>query len=175
MNTVKLLASQTEDAYQWANKLIETIPEEKWNFTPEGLETNLTWQTGHLLMSFYFHAIMVISGHQMDIIKQIPLKEYDLYFTRGYPQNIVGKVKPDVLKSQFLFMQKRSLEEINSLSETDLKSSLHHTEVPHPIANTKFEALDWNIKHTMWHCGQIGILKRMINGRYDFGLKKADN
>ncbi|MBX2844188.1 MAG: DinB family protein [Flammeovirgaceae bacterium] len=172
MNTVKLFGRQTDDAYQWANKLIDTIPHDKWDFTPEVLETNLTWQTGHLLMSFYFHSIMVISGHQMDIIKQIPLKDYDQLFTRGTPKNIVGKVSPEVLKSQFLLVQKRSLEIINGLKEAELKADLFPSDVPHPIAKTKFEALDWNIKHTMWHCGQIGIIKRQINGRFDFGLER---
>ncbi|WP_216824389.1 hypothetical protein [Emticicia sp. TH156] len=43
----------------------------------------------------------------------------------------------------------------------------------HNIFNskTKFEALDWNIKHTLWHCRQIGLLKRVVDKRYDFGLR----
>ena len=34
------------------------------------------------------------------------------------------------------------------------------------------EALEWNINHTMYHCGQIGVLKRVVDARYDFGLQR---
>lgn len=42
----------------------------------------------------------------------------------------------------------------------------------HPVATNKQEAISWNIKHTMWHCGQMAILKRVINSRIGFGLKR---
>jgi len=44
------------------------------------------------------------------------------------------------------------------------------TKRKHPVAKTKFEAISWNIKHTMWHCGQIACIKRLIHGGFDFGL-----
>lgn len=31
-------------------------------------------------------------------------------------------------------------------------------------------ALSWNIKHTMWHCGQIVMLKRIIDKPHNFRL-----
>ncbi|MCE7059373.1 hypothetical protein [Dyadobacter sp. CY343] len=33
--------------------------------------------------------------------------------------------------------------------------------------------IDWNIKHTVYHCGQIGILSRIVEKRFDFGLRLA--
>jgi hypothetical protein len=35
MNTVQLLAKQTDDAYGWTNKLLHSIPQEKWDVLPE--------------------------------------------------------------------------------------------------------------------------------------------
>jgi uncharacterized damage-inducible protein DinB len=78
------------------------------------------------------------------------------------------------LQSQLEVMQKKSIDIIKSLSDEDLDRELELTPIPHPIAKTKFDALDWNIKHTMWHCGQLGILKRIHGERYDFGLRRAD-
>jgi hypothetical protein len=173
MHAIQILTKQTEDAYDWVNKLVDSIPYEHWEDIPEVLETNVSWQVGHLIMSFYYHSILVISGHQMDIIQQVPLKIYDDLFTDGPPEETVGKSDPEVLKKQLLLVQQKSITLIESLSETDLLSPLMPTPTPHPIAKNKFEALDWNIKHTMYHCGQIGILKRIINGRYDFGLKRG--
>lgn len=72
-----------------------------------------------------------------------------------------------------LLLVKKSIEIIKSLSPGDLQSELEPSPVSHPIAKNKFEALDWNIKHTMWHCGQLGVL-RVVHERYDFGLKKSE-
>lgn len=38
------------------------------------------------------------------------------------------------------------------------------------VAHTIREALEWNIQHTMWHCGQIGMLSRLPGKRWPFGL-----
>ncbi len=174
MNEVEILTRQTENAYDWTNKLIDSIPYEKWDNTPEIIETNLTWQVGHLIMSFYYYSIKVIVGHQMDIIQKVPLKAYDELFTNASPKNAVGKTTPKELQNQLNIVQQKSIYVIKSLTESDLESKLERSPTPHPFAKTKLEALDWNIKHTMYHCGQVGILKRILDKRFDFGLRKAD-
>jgi hypothetical protein len=171
MNQVEILLKQTKGAYDWTNKLLNSIPQDTWDTTPAIIESNVSWQVGHLIVSFYYHSIMVIAGHQMDILGKVPLKEYDMLFTAGEPQKVVGKINPKVLQDQLNLMELKSLEIIQSLSENDLEDKLVPTPISHPIAKNKFEALDWNIKHTMWHCGQLGLLKRIIHERYDFGLK----
>ena len=115
---------------------------------------------------------MVITGHQTEILQQIPMKEYDKLFTQAAPQAVIGKTDPAVLQTQLLLLQERSLITIKALSPDDLEKQLEPTRIPHPIAKNKFAAIDWNIKHTMWHCGQIGILKRIIDERFDFGLRR---
>lgn len=173
MSEVEILTRQTENAYYWTNKLIDSIPYEKWDNLPEIVETNVTWQAGHLIMSYY-HSVMVIAGHQMDIIQKVPLKAYDELFTNASPKDAVGKTNPKELQNQLNIMQQKSIAIIKSLTESDLESKLEPSPTPHPIAKTKLEALDWNIKHTMYHCGQVGILKRILDKRFDFGLRKAD-
>lgn len=172
MEQIKILTKQTQDAYNWANKIILSIPVSKWEHIPEVVETNVTWQIGHLTISFYFHSIMVIKGHQTPILKKIPLKTYDTLFTNALPVYSIEKTEPEKLFEDFIYMQQESIAMIKSLSDAELEMPLEVTDVPHPIARNKFEALDWNIKHTMWHCGQLGILKRVIDSRFDFGLKR---
>ncbi|NME71435.1 DinB family protein [Flammeovirga aprica] len=171
MNSKTMLLKQTEDAYQWLNKLVESIPYEKWDQIPENVETNVTWQVGHLIMSFNFHSIMTIRGAQPELYQKFPIREYADLFINAQPSECVGKVEPEVLMEHCKIVQRKSLDIIASLDEADLSEKLEPTKVPHPIADVKFEALDWNIKHTMWHCGQIGVLKRVLDKRYDFGLK----
>ena len=170
MNQIELLAKQTEDAYDWVNKLVYSIPDEKWDTIPEVVETSVTWQVGHLIISCYYHSVMVITGHQMDILQQIPMKEYSQFFHNTATHEYAGKTKPEDLKNQLKLMQEKSISIIQSLNPDELEKPLVPTPMPHPIARTKFEAIDWNIKHTMWHCGQLGILKRVVHERYDFGL-----
>ncbi|WP_220628142.1 DinB family protein [Confluentibacter sediminis] len=162
---------QTGDSYHWTNELLRTIPFEKWDVCPDVVKSTLNWQVGHLIVSHYFHSVMVIKGHQVDILRQIPLKEYDAYFTEGNPEMTIGKLDSRTLFEQLHFMQKSSLEIIKNLIDEDLSKPLKPSAIPHPIAKNKLESLDWNIKHTMYHCGQIGILKRIVDKRHDFGLK----
>ena len=57
MTEVELLTRQTENAYEWTNKLIESVPFSKWDDTPSGVDTNITWQVGHLIMNHYFNEL----------------------------------------------------------------------------------------------------------------------
>jgi DinB superfamily len=172
MTAVELLAGQTQNVYDWTNKLVESVPFNKWDDTPDVVDTNITWQVGHLIMSHYFHTVMVIVGHQKDVIEKVPLKQYDELFTLGQPVDLKGVVDSETLLSQLEFVQKKSLDIVRAMTPELLQAALEPTRVPHPIAKTKFESLDWNIKHTMYHCGQIGLLKRIIDVRYDFGLRR---
>lgn len=169
--SVETLAKQTADAYHWVNKLIDSIPVEKWEEIPPVVESNVSWQVGHLLTSFYFHSIVVIVGHQMDMIQKMPLKEYGELFTVAPASESIDKIKPGLLREHLNLIQQKSMEIIQALPYAELNASLEPSQIPHPIAKTKWEALDWNIKHSMYHCGQLGILKRVLDTRFDFGLK----
>lgn len=172
MTQLELLRWQTDNAYSWTNKLLNSIPFEKWDLVPDTVESSISWQAGHLIMSFYFHSIMVVAGHQKDILQRIPLREYDGLFTDGSPHDAIKKVDPQVLFDHLKLMQQKSVEVINDLSEDDLGRDLMPSPTQHPIAKNKLEAIDWNIKHTMWHCGQIGMIKRVVDQRFNFGLKR---
>lgn len=167
----KLLLQQTTEAYTWTNRLLATLPFEKWETLPPVLETNALWQAGHLLVSFYYHSILVIEGHQQTILQTMPLKFYGQLFTKAAPAAAVGQVNPYQLAEDLKKMQEHSLAVVESLNEEQLQADLEPTGFPHPIAKNKIEALDWNIKHTLWHCGQLALLKRVVDGRYEFDLK----
>jgi hypothetical protein len=175
MNQIEILSRQTQDAYNWTDKLINSVSYDKWDNVPSVIETSVSWQVGHLIMSLYYHSIMVIVGHQKDIISRIPMRSYDNLFTNGSPRNAIGKARPEELRNHLTIVQKRSTEVVDSLCPDDLQSPLHPTEIPHPIAKNKFDALDWNIKHAMWHCGQLGILVRIAGERFDFGLRREQS
>ena len=171
MNTIELLIHQNANTYDWTNKLIHDIPFEKWDILPDTIESSISWQVGHLIISHYFHTMMVIRGHQMDILRQLPIKDYSDYFTVARAGQSVGKFAPEKLFSDLKIMQQKSLEILATVTPEELENPLEPTPTPHPVATNKFEAIDWNVKHTMYHCGQIGVLRRVVSGRFDFGLR----
>jgi uncharacterized damage-inducible protein DinB len=72
-----------------------------------------------------------------------------------------------------LFSQQKVIDTIDTLTSDDLTQDvLQPVKQKHPVAETKLEAVSWNIKHTMWHCGQIASIKRLIHGGYDYGIPK---
>ena len=174
MTLIDLLVKQTKDAHIWTNKLIDSIPIEHWDDTSDTLASNLSWQVGHLVISEYYHAILVVTGFDEEITQKIDLKAHNHWY--GYdsvPADQVGQNDPDILREQLHFMQHKVIKNVSNLTLKDLESKVEQPiKQKHPVAITKLDAVSWNIKHTMWHCGQIATLKRVLHGGYDFGLPK---
>ena len=91
MTEIEILVNQTLNAYEWVNRLLAEIPLNKWEIIPDVIESNVNWQVGHLIVSHYFHSVMVIKGHQMDILQTIPMREYSDLFTTSAPMLAIGK------------------------------------------------------------------------------------
>tara|TARA_Y100001933_G_C18744053_1_gene457004 strand:+ start:76 stop:603 length:528 start_codon:yes stop_codon:yes gene_type:complete len=175
MNQIQILTKQTKNAFEWTNKLIVAVPTEKWDILANGIESNLSWQVGHQIISIYYHTIMTTVGHIPELIEKLNLRLYtEICNYDTLAKNMVGKTNSKQLMEHLEYMQGQSLGVIESLSENDLRKAVEPTKVPHPVAKTKFEAIDWNIKHTMWHCGQIATWKRIVDHAHDYGVKKRD-
>lgn len=175
MTEIQLLSKQTENAFAWTHKLMDSVPEENWELIAEGVGSNISWQVGHLIVSIYYHSIMTTVGHMPELLEKMDLRFYTkLCGYDTFAQEMKGYCTPEKLKSDLERMQNKSLEVINSLSVDDLWQRVERTKVPHPVAQTKFEAIDWNVKHTMWHCGQMATIKRMVDQPYDYGLQKRN-
>jgi len=85
MTPIEILSRQTSDAYNWTNKLTTSVSYDTWDNIPDVIETSVSWQVGHLIVSLYYHSIMVIVGHH--------------FFTTGSPKNAIGKARPEELRN----------------------------------------------------------------------------
>lgn len=172
MNILKdLLKNQTVDSFNWTNKLIETIPDEKWFIIPEIIETNLAWQIGHLTLSQYYYTIVLLNGPNKELGEKINLKKYSELFANGQQINsLFSEITVDELRKNWNLMQHQTIEMLNHLQDKDLNDEIFKLPKPHPFVKIKENSISWNIKHTMWHCGQIATLKRIIDKPLDFGM-----
>ena len=66
MNTLELLAAQTRDVYGWTNKLIGSLSFDKWNDTPEVIDTNgselFVWSGDGTLMPGFPRSVDAFQG-----------------------------------------------------------------------------------------------------------------
>jgi hypothetical protein len=172
MTAKDLLLDQTASSHRWIEKLIDHVPESAWGLLPPGLNTSLKWQVGHLVLSQHYHAVVVIAGPQKDLLAQVPVKMYSEYFVFG---DKIGEVDAQFtaegLRTHLRIVQEKSLWAIGQLAADELAGPLFPRPVPHPVATTKAEAISWNVKHNMWHCGQMGMLARAVGHPFDFKLK----
>ena len=71
-------------------------------------------------------------------------------------ENLDDKPEKNELLSNLILVDKRCLEILNELEESDLQNEPLLT---NPVAKTKQDALLWTIKHRMWHNGQMAMIK----------------
>ncbi|MFT3680844.1 MAG: DinB family protein [Ferruginibacter sp.] len=165
------LKSQTADVYNWTNKLIENIAFEKWVITPAIVETNLAWQLGHLTLSQYYYTVVLVTGPRKDFAEDINLKKYSGLFANGHR---IKELPPEITVQELITnwnaVQMLTNEILSSLQDIDLAAGVFNLPKPHPFVKTKEQAVSWNIKHTMWHCGQIATLRRVIDVPFSFGM-----
>lgn len=175
MTAIDILSKQTKDAHAWTHKMIDSVPDPLWDVTPDVVESNIAWHVGHLVISEYYHAILVIKGFDEEITARIDLKAHNqLYGYNSDPRKQVGTSRPALLREQLRFMQKKVLATLEQLPIAKLETPVEQPiKQKHPVAITKFDALSWNIKHTMWHCGQMATIKRLVHESYDYGLTKS--
>ncbi|HEX9649012.1 MAG TPA: DinB family protein [Cyclobacteriaceae bacterium] len=163
MNIFDFIDYQTIESRKLVKSLLNELPAGKWYETPAGINSNIAWQAGHLVISQYFNAIIVVKGSNKEIQENIPLRQYAIWFAMGSnPTELKEEFTPDVFNKHLDFVAAVAQKVLFSLSEDDLSRPLEPSKMPHPIAKNKLEALSWHFKHEIWHCGQIAMIRRAI-------------
>lgn len=172
MNTIKeLLKKQTIETFNWTNKLLEDIAHEMWFVSPEIIDTNFAWQIGHLTLSQYYYTIVLLNGPNKELAEKTNMKKYSALFSNGLKRNELNpEVTVEELKENWNLMHLQTIETLDNLQVQDLNNEIFKMPKPHPFIKTKEDSISWSIQHIMWHCGQMGILKRIIDKPLDFGM-----
>jgi hypothetical protein len=165
---INLLKNQTIESHNWVDTLITNFPKDKWFETPEIINSNIAWQIGHLTLSVYYYNVVLIGSPQEHISSKLNLKKYSEFFTASEEKTeLIKHFNVDELVENWEFIKLKSIEFITKLSDSDLELEIFKLPKEHPFAKSKLDAISWNIKHSMWHCGQIATITRIIDKPFD--------
>lgn len=164
MNIIDLIKDQIISTKEKTDNFIKNIELEKWNISPDIIETNMNWQIGHLILANYLHGIASISGANEKVREKINMQNFIKFYGPNSNPKMLSDEKPknEDLLNLYEFIFELINIEISKVKIDDLNST---TEVPNPSAKTKYEALTSLFKHQSWHNGQIAILSRILNNR----------
>lgn len=165
MSKVEFLKEQIIEARVFVNRLISELPEDLWYVIPEGTDSNFIWQVGHLLVSQNFHVLTAVTGLNERVGQLIPINEYNRIFNgmgtlhRSLRKDLISTTE---LRKQLDIVHEICLDNLDTLSDTDLLEKLEPLPFRHPVAETKYEALSWSFKHEMWHSAEMEAIKREL-------------
>lgn len=168
MHKSNLITYQLKQVQEWTWKLIDGLTDESWMQIPDTIESNIHWQIGHLVITHFYHILVCQKEPTPELMNIIPIMDYFPIFSSGTHAAKESHVSIDELKRNLRVIQEKEIEIISALNEEDLSNMLFPTQFKHPIANNKLDAICWDIQHTMWHCGQIAMIKRIVDKPYDF-------
>jgi hypothetical protein len=115
--------------------------------------------------------VVLLHGPDIAFAEEMDMKKYSALFANGQTKNeLVNRITVHELEDKWHLMQDHTIESLADLQDSDLNTEIINLAKPHPFVKTKENSISWNIKHTMWHCGQIGMIKRVVDKRYDFGF-----
>jgi hypothetical protein len=143
---------------QYTLQLIDSVPTELWYVQPDGLQTHVAWQVGHLAVSQYGLLLFRQRGRSPGDLELMPgwLRKQ---FGRGsVPANSsAGMPTAAELLEKLNKIHTQAIEEVRNLSPETLREPIDMPYTAYPI---KLGALLFAPIHEALHAGQIGMLRR---------------
>jgi len=140
--------------------MLDNVQPEDWFRQPTEGVTHIAWQAGHLAMVEYALCMRRVRGvkpEDTDLISD----EFMGPFRKGSTPTAAPSdyPAPDEIRRVLNRVHERTLQELPTLTEDQLDESSGN---PHPMFETKLEAITWCAQHEMIHVGQIGLLRRLF-------------
>ena len=152
--------SQIESARQYMLSLVEDFEPDQWFQMPNGMETHLAWQIGHLAVAEYGLALFRRRGRLPEDRGIMP-GVFRKQFSRGTlpdsdPSN---HSSGEELLAIMARIHDQVKSELASCKDVDLTDEV---DLPYAGEPTKLGALWFCAHHEMLHAGQIGLLRRAL-------------
>lgn len=141
--------------------LIGHIADRDWFRQPAEGITHVGWQVGHLAVTQYGLVMKRIRGEREEDAGLISSKFRSLFGKGSIPTPDPSAHPPtEEIRAVLDRVHEQAIAEISGLSAATLDEPAG--DPPHPMFQTKREALHWCVRHEFIHVGQIGLLRRLL-------------
>lgn len=149
---------QLDFARRYTLERLDTVPIEEWFVIPPGSGSHIAWQVGHIAAAEYRLCLERLRGRTEADELLIPF-DFLQQFGRTTVAQPPGTFSAQDIRQIFDAVHERILRELSAYPEADLALP---PLVPHPLCTTRLACLRYAPLHEMLHCGQIGLLRRML-------------
>lgn len=156
-------------ARQYLDSMLEGLSDEDWFWVPETAKQNesvepycshIAWQVGHIAMAEYGLMLFRQRGRAEVDLDLMP-GSFRKRFAKGSTPSLdrSGYPHPSEIRQQLDKIHAQVLAEAPHFSASSLDEALDPPTAGYP---TKFGAMLMASQHEMLHCGQIGVLRRLM-------------
>ncbi len=160
MSKLAVARSEIATVRKYTRGLLEDLSDGDWFRQPAEGVTHIAWQVGHVAMAQYRLVLERVRGARPDdgaLISQ----DFLVRFARGSVPDPDPAVNPPIgdILSAFDRVYDQACRELATYNDAELETPPLN---PHPLLNTKLDALFWSARHEVLHAGQIGLVRRLL-------------
>ncbi|MGI8980495.1 MAG: DinB family protein [Pirellulaceae bacterium] len=155
-----LALKQIEFARSYTLTMLADIVSDDWFVMPPGCSTHVAWQIGHLAMAEYGLCLFRLRG-RAEIDTTLMTSAFRKTFSRGtIPEPHPTKnPSPAEIRNVFDRVHAQVLLELPTFTPEQLAEPV---DMPYAAYATKLGSLLFCSHHEMLHCGQLGLLRRLL-------------
>ena len=155
-----IAVSQIEFARSYTLQLLEDVQPDEWFRAVPDCPSHLAWQVGHLAMAQYALTMLRIRGKERED-EQLISKQFFRRFQKGTRPIFDAAEYPPMeeIRETFSRVHEAALSALQSYTDASLQESLP---APTAVFENKLGSIFFCATHEMLHCGQIGIIRRML-------------
>jgi len=173
MDRLNLFKYQFQTTHTTTMGMVEDVDDVFWYSVPDGLNTNIAWLVGHIILGRYEHMLVASGLHKELHVEKLSIMKNSELFETGSKALMRAESlsKQDLLEDLVL-----SYDLVMSIFNSANDSSLD--ELPFgefSMAETKGASFSWAVQHEMWHVGQISLLRKVLEISSDFKWVKRLN
>ena len=157
---LEIAKQQIGSARSYMLGMLDGLSEDDWFAMPENAPTHIAWQAGHLAMAQYGLTLFRQRG-RAEVDTKLMSGKFRKKFMKGTnPEtNLAEVVSRDDIMEALHRVNDQMLAEIDSFDGPGLDEPV---EMPFAGFPTKYGSLLFAAHHEMLHCGQIGVIRRLL-------------
>ena len=155
-----LAIKQIEFARSYTLSLLAEIADDEWFTMPAGCATHVGWQVGHLAMAQYGLCLFRQRG-RAEVDTTLMTSPFRKAFSRGsIPEPDPAKnPSPAEIRDVLDRVHAQVLLELPTFTPDQLAEPV---DMPYAAYATRLGCLVFCSHHEMLHCGQLGLLRRLL-------------